>query len=776
MATEDDDRNFNRSYMPATEIITDACQGLVKIDSGSGIIRLAHFTTYEFCRDELTREFPDTHQGLAKNCLTYLKFQVFDRGPCKYISSRSTHMLTARGDVDPADILARRVSEYPFLKYAADHWGDHAQLSPEAAIQRSISAFLEQPRCLASMIQTRYAESEFAYDSNLEAEYTGSIKLHTAVCYGLEATVDILLPTLTAPQINGVDCRGKTALHWAIESKSTSIAKKLLRAGADLESDVRGERSLREWMIRGTGPNRVVWGWRIGYDLDVRSPDMVAKGDLVYISIVSEQIEVLQTYLSRPNDVRKRRARAKNVLFKASSLGKPSVVELSLRNGGLLDGRDGKGQTPLVVAVQNRHADTVQMLFHHGASLDQGTERILIYNAVSDQRIFEHRLMLVGDMIQPPPCGSTTQELGPGSYNKTIHRKIQALLHDPPILPISRLQTSHSRFLKALHEDSSQKRIIETLLSHGADTTVRTAEGETLLHLAVCSPGRLKILLESPAMGPTRPLKDDIDAKDRNGRTALHHAAAASNPRAMQILLSHEADINARDDNGATPLHYAVEDHECVYMALHAKPFVDARDNYGRNALHYFAMVAGDPDPNNLTDFQKYLMEDNPARSYSEQMAVRNNNIHYSSIPRDCDERTLEILYKAFAEAQDRFSSARDVYRRTFGNYLLATRGLQLDFGETTSWLKLMKERYPLRIAAIEGRITHAIEQATKEKEFWTIDDRSQLLGQGNWSIKGDGSTEEVLSPGQPLENRMPVFEGDKPDVLDSRHILLYST
>ncbi|KAL8871234.1 MAG: hypothetical protein Q9174_002893 [Haloplaca sp. 1 TL-2023] len=776
VVTEQDHSDFDRDNMPATEVLIDACQGLVKIDNESQIIRLAHFTTYDFFRGELSRRIPDIHSILAKTCLTYLQFKVFYRGPCKYRSSQKHFdMLGAHGTIEDTDILARRIAQFPFMKYAADHWGEHARLSPESAIQSSILAFLEQPQCLASAIQTRYADSEFVYDSDLEARYAGSLKLHAAVCYGLEATVDLLLTTLKGAQIKSVDCRGKTALHWAIESSSTLIAMKLLHAGADLESKIRGERFWYNGFTTGSGQNISVFKGRVGRELDQLSPELVAKGDLVYISVKTNQIEILRTYLSSASCDAEKVSRATNVMFKASSLNRLAVLELALENGGLLDERDGEGKTPLVVAVENRHADTVQELLHHGCSLDRGTAPSLIQSTVSDQKTFKHPLRFVGEMFEPPPYGNTTEELGPGTYNDKIYRKVKALLRDGAIIPILRLQTSHTRFLKALPEDRSPKRIVKALLSYGADPAVRTGQGETLLHLAVCSPGRLKTLLESPTKESARSLVDDIEAEDCNGRTALHYAAAASNPRAMQILLSHGANINARDNAGATPLHYAVEDHECVYLALDAKPSVDARDYRGRNALHYLAMVAGDPDPNNLTDFQSYLMENNPARKYNDQKAALNDDVHYSPIPRDCDERTFEMLYKAFAEAQDRLPSARDFYGLVHGDYFFASREIQWDFAATASWLKQMKERYFLGTASVEGILKHGIKQATKEKKFWTLD-RNYFLGQGSWSIRNGGSTEEVLSPGQSIENQPLVFEGEKPDILDRRNIFIAAT
>jgi ankyrin repeat protein len=49
-----------------------------------------------------------------------------------------------------------------------------------------------------------------------------------------------------------------------------------------------------------------------------------------------------------------------------------------------------------------------------------------------------------------------------------------------------------------------------------------------------------------------------VDARDKDGRAALHVAALASRPRMVELLVQHKADIGAADKRGLTPLLLAV--------------------------------------------------------------------------------------------------------------------------------------------------------------------------------------------------------------------------
>ena len=52
-------------------------------------------------------------------------------------------------------------------------------------------------------------------------------------------------------------------------------------------------------------------------------------------------------------------------------------------------------------------------------------------------------------------------------------------------------------------------------------------------------------------------LGQNVNAKDDDGSTPLHYAAAKSNKEVNELLIVEGADVNAKDEDGETPLVFA---------------------------------------------------------------------------------------------------------------------------------------------------------------------------------------------------------------------------
>jgi len=80
----------------------------------------------------------------------------------------------------------------------------------------------------------------------------------------------------------------------------------------------------------------------------------------------------------------------------------------------------------------------------------------------------------------------------------------------------------------------------------------------------------------------------DVNVRDEDGWSALHHAVYGRQISVLEALLRLGADINAAEQFGGTPLHWAceVEDAEAVQLLLRSGADVNLSDKKDRTPLH----------------------------------------------------------------------------------------------------------------------------------------------------------------------------------------------
>ena len=105
---------------------------------------------------------------------------------------------------------------------------------------------------------------------------------------------------------------------------------------------------------------------------------------------------------------------------------------------------------------------------------------------------------------------------------------------------------------KAVHQDNIPK-VKKLLQDNPGLIYAKDEDGFTPLHLAAANGYKdmAELLLANKA---------EVNSKDNAGGTPLHQAAAARGQHSdlAEMLLAHKADVNATDKQGLTPLHYAV--------------------------------------------------------------------------------------------------------------------------------------------------------------------------------------------------------------------------
>ncbi len=121
----------------------------------------------------------------------------------------------------------------------------------------------------------------------------------------------------------------------------------------------------------------------------------------------------------------------------------------------------------------------------------------------------------------------------------------------------------------------------------GLDVNVKDGDGQTPLHHLMFGKNvePVKALLENGA---------GLELKNEFGQTPLHYAVSgADNAEIIRFLISSGANIETRDTNGETPLMETVYSPSVkTKILIDAGANVNAQDNHGETALHKAAFSA----------------------------------------------------------------------------------------------------------------------------------------------------------------------------------------
>ncbi|MHC4867755.1 MAG: ankyrin repeat domain-containing protein [Planctomycetota bacterium] len=127
---------------------------------------------------------------------------------------------------------------------------------------------------------------------------------------------------------------------------------------------------------------------------------------------------------------------------------------------------------------------------------------------------------------------------------------------------------------------------VQRLIRKGTDVNARNKDGETALHIAARRNREhiAELLIANGA---------DVNAREEDGWTPLHQAAMNSrwSARVGRLLILKGADINARTSDNITPLHAAAMggNASTVRLLIEKGADVNARDKAGDTPLHWAA-------------------------------------------------------------------------------------------------------------------------------------------------------------------------------------------
>lgn len=221
-------------------LLVEYCCGLVTVDSRTQTIRLAHYSIYEYFHQyDQSSLLGVPHLFITKACLSYLEMDV-----CRLLF-RATESPPHRG--------------FPLLAYAAQHWGDHANMCQADDIRTEVKQFLQdtdaisawalhgleeyqnpegsEPRVAPLHIVARFGLLDVYFSLSAESGLIGEdfncktpqgeTPLIIASKYGQQAFVEFLLSGRFGVQINDLDFSGRSSLLWAVINGHLGVVKAL---------------------------------------------------------------------------------------------------------------------------------------------------------------------------------------------------------------------------------------------------------------------------------------------------------------------------------------------------------------------------------------------------------------------------------------------------------------------------------------------------------------------------------------------------------------------
>lgn len=373
---------------------------------------------------------------------------------------------------------------------------------------------VKQQTCLhvASQAGNRdVVEVLLQYGADINALQSGRNALYCAACEDHQGVVNVLLNFGASAEAKVI--QQAQALHRACRRGHTRTLRRLLQYGIDIEV--------------------------VDVDRSTALHIAVQKGDETMVRLLLEHEARIEAF-----DIGHLTA-----LHHAVTQRQYHMIMLLLDNGANIEARRVDGSTPLALAALDGWVIAVKLLVSKGANVhavrndgssvlhcgalggDLEVVSFLLHHKADPQAVCNDKFSVLHWAVLRDGCSRTAikvlLELG--------------IVTDP-------LQLVHPGCFRIPDSSSTaaRQKIIEVLITQGADLTLSNRYGETVLHLAVRSLQLADFLIEAAV---------DLDAVDIEGRTALHRAAELGCSAVVDRLVHAGSDVNRRTLLGQTPLH-----------------------------------------------------------------------------------------------------------------------------------------------------------------------------------------------------------------------------
>ncbi|KAL6720538.1 hypothetical protein ACLMJK_002462 [Lecanora helva] len=576
---------FNASARRDKATIIRATAGLLTIDNNDhdAAVRLSHQTAQQYFDSDRDRWFSNASAQITRVSLHYLGL--------KDLAS------PGEGDWEDKQFEMRQI-DYPFLRYAYQYWGDHANDAiSDSASQSEIMRFVSDPDKVAAAIQALwYLKSEADVDWDVRK---GANALHICAWFGLDYAISELLqnqgmeidsrdpkheqtPLMYAcrrgkistvallldrgARVNAISKRGNTALFEALFPGHTEVIEMLLaRSNLDINTSQSRRSNQTALMIAAQeGKVDIVRALLSCDGIEVYRVD-ANRNTALSNAIISDQtdtaMEILK-YGGNPDQLNSTNWTGSSALILAASRGQEDIVESLLRNGANASIKDKEGGgTALLRAIDDGHEGVVKCMLKY--------EKIDVHVLDDYGRGLLHGAAIGGHI-------NIVQLLLDQGLNINVRdKKGKTPLHEASQIDAFQIvQLLVSRHADASLEDNAGRTAWTVAWQHGCKTVMKVLDGKDPYDLTeedlsgtypdaqllpIWALARMRFEDEVTEAIATRSKREIRSLDPDTDNTALHCAVLADGPEIVQQLLKAGLSAEAKNEYHRTPLFLAAQ-------------------------------------------------------------------------------------------------------------------------------------------------------------------------------------------------------------------------
>jgi|GEM_PF-680536 len=391
-------------------------------------------------------------------------------------------------------------------------------------------------------------------------------------------------------QLNALDSRGESALHYAAAGGDTLTVSYLLDSGLDVnQSSVRDRKPLDRAAANGHAEAFLLLLRRGALLNDPNNLD-----DYFFpIACGGGSIPIVQYLLSHGFSADFATNEGTNGMMYAANNGKAEMIRFLAGKGAPCGGQFNRGgYTALHIAASWGQVEAINALVEGGADIDEyshpnnghGGYTALLFAIFNNRPEAFARLIELGADINKPSLDgySPLSAAIMGEHPEMVARLLELGAGTAPA-PCPEGGVCTTNGISPLHSAAIRGgRYIDGLIAHGADINARNNSGETPLFFTVYadSISAMQTLLRH---------HPDLEVKNNDDETALLVACKQAHGNRALLLLQAGAKPGTADTHRNTPLHFAAinGDLELVQALLTAGAKVNARDGEKHTALFY---------------------------------------------------------------------------------------------------------------------------------------------------------------------------------------------